>query len=105
MRLSSRLVGFSSPLLRERERHGWFRRWSTWAQERKDRTPGEKTTRGLLHVQDRSEIAASPPFAVIPSSVSAERVKKFDSRFVWPLFALSHHFVVWYCADADKVYP
>lgn len=21
----------------------------------------------------------------------------------WPLFALSHHFVVWYCAD--KVYP
>lgn len=36
VRLSSRLVGFDSPLLGERERHGWFRRWSTWAQERKD---------------------------------------------------------------------
>lgn len=33
VRLSSRLVGFDSPLLGERERHGWFRRWSTWAQE------------------------------------------------------------------------
>jgi len=36
------------------------------------RTPGEKTAHGL-HVQDRSQIAASPPFALIPSSVSAER--------------------------------
>ncbi|PPS17033.1 hypothetical protein GOBAR_AA03553, partial [Gossypium barbadense] len=34
--------------------------------------PGEKTAHGL-HVQDRSEIAASPSFALIPSSVSAER--------------------------------
>lgn len=24
-------------------------------------------------------------------------------RLSWPLFARSHHFVVWYCAD--KVYP
>lgn len=70
---------------------------------RKGRTPGEKTTRGL-HVQDRSEIAASPPFALIPSSVSAERELGKEIRLsVWPLFALSHHFVVWYCAD--KVYP
>ncbi|GMN54235.1 hypothetical protein TIFTF001_023368 [Ficus carica] len=67
------------------------------------RTPGEKMTRGL-HVQDRSEIAASPPFALIPSSVSAEReLGKEIQLSVWPLFALSHHFVVWYCAD--KVYP
>ena len=40
---------------------------------RKGRTLGEKTAHGL-HVQDRSEIAASPPFALIQRSVPAERV-------------------------------
>lgn len=37
-----------------------------------------------LHVQDRSEIAASPPFK-IPSSVSAERELGKEIRPIFPL--------------------
>lgn len=61
VRLSSRLVGFDSPLLFSEGEIGTAGFVDGVHGPRKD--PGEKTAHGL-HVQDRSSMAASPPFAL-----------------------------------------
>ena len=56
-------------------------------------------TRGL-HVQDRSEINRS--FTTVRANPE-QRVSREIRLSVWPLFALSHHFVVWHCADKQGI--
>lgn len=78
MRLSSGFVGFDSPLLGERERHGCFHRWSTWAQDlaRRGLTACmyKIVVKSQLHRRSRWSRAACQP----------RSVKKFGSRPNFP---------------------